>query len=279
MRKIIIVGIGTGNPEHITLQAINALRTAQVIFISDKGPQKTELGQVRRHLCDAHLAAGSYRIVEYDMPARETHSDDYSGSVTAWHAERATLYEHLLRKELADGECGAFLVWGDPSLYDSILRIMATLREHGGIPFEYDVIPGISSAQVLAARHRIALNQIAEPVLITTGRRFADSIRQGQPQQDTLVMLDAHCAFTQLQDPDAEIYWGAYLGMPDEILLSGKVRDIAPLIQRARSEARARKGWIMDSYLIRTTPRPQSHQTAADGTPTPKHPSTERTEQ
>ncbi len=255
MRKIIIVGIGTGNPEHITIQAINALRTAQVIFIPDKGTQKTELGQVRKDLCDTYLTAGTYRIVEYNMPERDTRSDDYQGSVAAWHAERATLYEQMLRKELADGECGAFPVWGDPSLYDSILRIIAAVREHGSVPFEYTVIPGISSAQVLAARHRIALNQIAEPLLITTGRRFAESLQRGEAlAQDALVMLDAHCTFTQLKDPDAQIYWGAYLGMPDEILLGGKVREVGPLIQRTRSEARARKGWIMDSYLIRTSP-------------------------
>jgi precorrin-6A synthase len=256
VRKVIIVGIGTGNPEHITIQAINALRTAQVIFVSDKGPQKAELGEVRRHLCDTYLAAGRYRIVEYEMPERDTRSDDYQGSVAAWHAEREVLYEQMLREALGEDECGAFLVWGDPSLYDSILRIIATVREHGTVPFEYDVIPGISSAQVLAARHRIALNQIAEPLLITTGRRFSEALPRGPAAPDTLVMLDAHCAFTRLEDPDAEIYWGAYLGMPDEILLSGKVSEVGPLIQRARAAARARKGWIMDSYLIRT-PRPR----------------------
>lgn len=278
MRRIIIVGIGTGNPEHITIQAVNALRTAQVIFISDKGPEKAELGQVRKQLCDTYLTAGTYRIVEYEMPGRDTRSDDYHGSVAAWHAERAALYEQMLRKELADGECGAFLVWGDPSLYDSILRIIATVREHSSVPFEYEVIPGISSAQVLAARHRIALNQIAEPVLLTTGRRFAASLQRGEAAPDSLVLLDAHCAFTQLEDPEAQIYWGAYLGMPDEILLSGKVREVGAQIQRARSEARARKGWIMDSYLIRR-PQPQSHRTDADDRPTPSLPSTKRTTQ
>jgi precorrin-6A synthase len=255
MRKLIIVGIGTGNPEHLTIQAINALRTAQVIFVSDKGPQTAELTRVRKQLCDTYLAAGTYRVVEYAMPEREKCSDDYQGAVAAWHDERAGLYEQLLRAELAAGECGAFLVWGDPSLYDSILRIIAVVQARGHVLFDYEVIPGISSAQVLAARHRIPLNQVAEPILLTTGRRFADSLREGGPIGDALVMLDAHCAFTKLEDPDAEIYWGAYLGMPDEILISGKVSAVATEIQQARARAREQKGWIMDSYLVRPSRR------------------------
>jgi precorrin-6A synthase len=50
---------------------------------------------------------------------------------------------------------------------------------------------------------------------------------------------------------DTEIYWGAYLGTKDEILVSGTVADVAGQIQAARGEARERKGWIMDTYLLR----------------------------
>jgi precorrin-6A synthase len=53
------------------------------------------------------------------------------GAVVAWHDERVTLYGQLLRDQVLDGECGAFLVWGDPSLYDSILRIIAAVQARG----------------------------------------------------------------------------------------------------------------------------------------------------
>ena len=52
-----------------------------------------------------------------------------------------------------------------------------------------------------------------------------------------------------------EIYWGAYLGTPDEILISGKLKDVAGEIHRRRTEARQKHGWIMDTYLIRKTDR------------------------
>ena len=66
-----------------------------------------------------------------------------------------------------------------------------------------------------------------------------------------VVMLDGKCAFGTLDDPDLLIHWGAYLGTPDEIILSGRLGDVGAEIVRTREEARRRKGWIMDTYLLR----------------------------
>ena len=52
-------------------------------------------------------------------------------------------------------------------------------------------------------------------------------------------------------DDDIDIYWGAYLGTPDEILLSGRLGELSEQIETARAQARNRKGWIMDTYLLR----------------------------
>jgi len=71
-------------------------------------------------------------------------------------------------------------------------------------------------------------------------------------------MLDAHQAFRQYADQDMDIYWGAYLGTPDEILIAGKVKDVAEEIHRRRSEARRANGWIMDTYLLRRATTPSS---------------------
>ena len=63
-------------------------------------------------------------------------------------------------------------------------------------------------------------------------------------------MLDAHQAFRAYADEDIDIYWGAYLGTPDEILVSGPIAEAAPVIERLRAEARERKGWIMDTVSL-----------------------------
>src|SRR6202034_455246 len=135
----------------------------------------------------------------------------------------------LIGQELSDDECGAFLVWGDPSLYDSTLRIIDRIIAKGTIAFDYEVIPGISSIQALAARHKIALNRIGKSVHVTTGRKLAEGLPD--TLDDVVVMVDGDCAFKTIDASDVDIYWGAYLGTEDEILLSGKLRDLTADIE------------------------------------------------
>jgi precorrin-6A synthase len=248
MRKLSIVGIGAGNPDHLTLQAIKALGSVDVVFLIDKGDDKDALARLRRDICARH-AKPTHRIVEAADPARDRAPVCYEAAVKSWHAERAALYERMLRQELADGEHGAFLVWGDPCLYDGTLRIVDEVVAMKTVAFELEVIPGITSVQALAAAHRIALNRIGGAVQITTGRRLA----RGLPDDanDVVVMLDGEAAFKAVTEPDVDIYWGAYVGTPDEILVSGPLSERAGEIARLRDDARRRHGWIMDAYLLR----------------------------
>lgn len=66
-----------------------------------------------------------------------------------------------------------------------------------------------------------------------------------------VVMLDGRAAFTEIDPQGLEIFYGAYLGTPDEILAAGPLAETAERIREVRDEARQRKGWIMDSYLLR----------------------------
>jgi precorrin-6A synthase len=249
MRKLKLIGIGAGNPDYITLQAVDALKQVDVVFVTDKGEDTADLLRARREICERHMQSKPYRIVEIQDPERDRTAAAYRPAVSAWHEKRAALYEHCIREQLTEGECGAFLVWGDPSLYDSTLRIIEQVAARRTVDFEYEVIPGITSIQALAARHRIPLNRIGEPVHITTGRRLVDE--KPVDRANVVVLLDGECAFNSLADDDMEIYWGAYLGTPDEILLCGKLSDLRGRIESVRAQARQKKGWIMDTYLLR----------------------------
>jgi precorrin-6A synthase len=253
MRKILAIGIGTGNPDHLTVQAIQALRSVDVVFLLDKGSSKADLGPVRREICARYIESGTYRLVELPDSERDASVSSYTERVEDWHERRVERFEQALQAELPEAGCGAFLVWGDPSLYDSTLRILDALQRRGRLRFEYEVIPGISSPQVLAARHQLILNRIGGAVHITTGRRLAT----GWPRdaEDVVVMLDAECSFQTLPAEDFEIYWGAYLGTEHELLLRGPLAQCKDEIVAVRAAARARHGWIMDTYLLREISR------------------------
>ncbi len=248
MRQLLIIGIGAGDPEQVTVQAIKALNRADVFFVVDKGDVKRDLMMARQEICERYIENRSYRIVNVPEPERDRTAPAYRQAVEQWRGERAAIWARVIEDELPDGGCGALLVWGDPALYDAALAVVDQVIA-SGMEITREVIPGISSIQALAASHRLSLTQVGRPLHVTTGRRLAG---EGIPAgcDDVVVMLDASCSFTHV-DPATEIYWGAYLGTPDEILLSGTVGEVGDQIRAARSEARARKGWIMDTYLLR----------------------------
>jgi precorrin-6A synthase len=247
--RLLVIGIGAGDPEHVTVQAINALNEVDVFFVIDKSHQTDELVRVRREICERYISDPKYRIVELADPPRDRATPAYREAVEHWRSRRAELWERALVAELDADGCGAFLVWGDPSLYDSTLAVLEQILARGAVAFEHAVVPGISSVQALTARHCIPLNRVGRPVQITTGRRLAEGFPKGV--DEVVVMLDADCSFRRLPADGLEIHWGAYVGMDDEILVSGPVSEVGEEIVRRRAEARERKGWIMDAYLLR----------------------------
>ncbi len=247
MRTLLVIGIGTGNPEHMTMQAIGALNRADIVLVPRKGEEKAELAELRLEICRRYLTDPGTRLIEFDLPARDG-SMPYREAVDKWHQAIADTYRTLLERHTAGDGKAAFLVWGDPAFYDSTLRILERLRNDP--PCRIEVIPGISSIQALAASHAIPLNEVAGSVHITTGRRLAE---HGFPDdaESVLVMLDGGLSFGKLELDRFEIWWGAYLGSKDEITISGPLAEVAGKIRATRAEARERHGWIMDTYLLR----------------------------
>jgi precorrin-6A synthase len=249
VKRVLVIGIGAGDPDQITVQAVRALNQADVLFSIDRGAG--ELVALRHEICERHLEPGRRpRIGEVAEPRRDRSAEDYVAAVQEWRRGRAEVWERAIAEELGDAGTGGFLVWGDPSLYDSTIAVLEDVLARGREVFAIEVIPGVSSVHALTARHGIVLNRVAGAVQITTGRRLA---RDGFPAEadDVVVMLDGQCAFTTIDDPDVEIFWGAYLGTPDELLISGPVTEVAAEIVSVRAAARERKGWVMDAYLLR----------------------------
>lgn len=235
--RIRVVGIGMG-PQHVTPEAAAALRDADYVIAARKGEDDGLLA-VRR----AVAAAYDVPLVEIDDPERERGNPaDYPGAVTAWHAARVAAYERELRER---GGTAAFLVWGDPSLYDSTIRVVSQLAAR--LPAGYDVLPGISAPQLLAARHRVGLNEVGRPVHVTTARRLHEAVTAGQA--NIVVMLSGGLDLGGLDD--WLIWWGANLGTPAEELVAGRVADVRDELTAIRDRAKAAAGWVLDVCLLR----------------------------
>ena len=252
-----VIGIGTGNLEHLTQEAIRALNEVDVFLVADKGPAKADLAALRTEICRHFITSDRYRVVAVPDPQRGSDRDRdgsaYRTGVESWHAARAERYADVVRSELGEHGTVGFLVWGDPAFYDSTIRVVERMRE-SGLALTLRVIPGISSLQLLAARHAIVLNRIGQAVHLTTGRRLLDEYR---PQLgDVAVMLDGDlaCADLVAEHPGLWIYWGAQLGLVDEALVRGPLSEVLDEIRRTRRAIRRHRGWLMDTYLLRPGP-------------------------
>ncbi len=260
MRTVYVIGIGAGDPDHLTLQAVAAMNRVDVFLTVDKGAASdkraaidkaaaADLAALRHELLARHVRR-PHRVVAAPEVPRDRAPADYLGTATTWQARREALYEEMIDAEVPDGATGGFLVWGDPSLYDGTLTLLHRIAARAADQIRVVAIPGVSSVAALAAAFGLVLNRVGAPVLITTGRRLAE---RGMPHDvdDVVVMLDGRQAFTTVAGGDLDIYWGAYLGTKDEILVAGPLPAVRADILAQRAAARERKGWIMDTYLLR----------------------------
>ena len=249
-RRVRLIGIGSGHPDQVTVEAVRALNSVDYFIVSDKANGTDGLIRVREEICRQHID-GDWRIIGVRDPERDrADPSDYGKAVTDWHEARAIIYEKALIDNPGDA---GFLVWGDPAFYDSSIRIIERILARGNVDFDYDVIPGISSLQVLAARHKIVLHGIGEPFTVTTGRRLAEAVGAGH--DNIVVMLNGKFAAQSLlekgQGGDWDIWWGTNLGTKDEILVSGRLGDVTSEIEVARAAVKERAGWVMDIYLLK----------------------------
>lgn len=240
MRELVLIGIGTGSPGHLTREGEAAIREADAILVPRKAG-KDDLAGLRLALI-GEVRGDTSAVVEFDIPVRDA-SGDYREGVEDWHDRIAEAW----RAALPDNQGKvSLLVWGDPSLYDSTLRIAARLNPKPSVR----VVPGITALQALTAAHAIPLNEVGAPVTITTGRRLRD---EGWPEgADTVaVFLDGQCSFRSIEPEGVSIWWGAFLGMPEEVLAMGPLSEVSGDIVKTREAARAAHGWIMDVYLLK----------------------------
>ena len=253
--KVRILGVGMG-PQHVTPEVAAALRSADYVLAAEKADDD-QLLALRREIVRVHPGPnGPLEVVAVPDPRRDRSAaltaPEYRVAVNQWHEARAAAYADVLSDRRGTA---ALLVWGDPSLYDSTIRIVGKVRDLlqlRAIDLDFDVLPGISAPQLLAARHRIVLHEVGRPVHVTTGRRLQEAVGAGL--DNILSMLNPPTERMDFAGLDEwTMWWGANLGAAGERLVAGRVGDVLPAVADARAHATARDGWVMDIFLVRRT--------------------------
>lgn len=239
-RRVRVLGVGMG-PQHVTPEVSAALLTTAYVVAASKS-EDDPLLDVRREICAAH----GVPLVAVPDPARDRSPTDYDRAVADWHEARVSAYADQLRARPGDV---AFLVWGDPSLYDSTVRVVSSLAER--LELDWDVLPGVSAPSLLAARHRIVLHEVGRPVHVTTARRLREAVDRGEDNVVVMLGTAADLGSWGAELADWSLWWGANLGAPGERLVAGRVADVLDEVLAAREQARAASGWVMDVSLLR----------------------------
>ncbi len=136
--KVYFIGAGPGDPELLTLKAINILKKADmVIYASSLVPEKVILSFVRE---DCEIISSAELILE------EIHDK--------------------IKHGVKNGKIVARVHTGDPSIYGAIHEQIYLLNKDG---IEYEIIPGVSSAFATAAKAKVSftLPEATQTLIIT----------------------------------------------------------------------------------------------------------------
>lgn len=242
IEKIYLIGMGPGDPKYLTLYAVETIKKLKLFLIPAKTGKKSDLTQMRKKIISFVKRKKDYRIIEIPFPERKK-GDKYKNLVEEWREIKANILKNILQKE-TEKEAG-FIVWGDPSLYDGYIEIFKNLQKK--LNFEIEIIPGISAFQVLSAKHKVSLTQIAGTTIFTTPRQLR---KMKNIECNTVVFLDNYKTYKIFANSDLKIYWGAYLGTEKEVLFSGRLKDIIEELIRLRDKLKKEKGWIMETYFL-----------------------------
>ena len=242
--KIFLIGIGTGNINHLTLEAVKTLNDVDLILIPKKTSDTLDLLNLRQDICKKVIKRKQHNIIEFNLPKRNL-KIEYNMSVSEWHSQVAHIWKETINSFQGEKKNIGLLIWGDPTLYDSSIKIALTLINK----LDITIISGITSIQALMSAHTINMNEIGKPFFVTTGR-FLKQRGLLFDNSRSFVMLDGSCSFQYIDISKFYIWWGAYLGMDKQIIYQGTLSEVYKKIIKIRNEARLINGWIMDTYLL-----------------------------
>jgi len=198
--KLFCVGCGPGDPELLTVRAVNLIKNAEVIFAptAREGKPSIALSVVEQYI---------------DRPTKTV------SLVFPMVKDRESLRDYWKRNadEIAgavrSGKKVVYLTVGDPALYSTWIYIHRELKKSYG-DIEVEIVPGVASMFAIAARAKISLAEGDETVAVVPACYNMERVKKTANACDTVIFLKDGRYF------DSVIEMLAQAGFPDNANLA-----------------------------------------------------------
>ncbi len=209
------IGVGPGDPDLITVKAVEVLKKVDVIYTASSTKNQHSLAV---QIAMPHIPENtSLERLAFPM------SRDRKTLDAAWQANAQTVVS-----QLAKGKDAAFLTLGDCltySTYGYLARHVEQLLPEAKMV----AVPGITSYQAAASRLNRPLVEGEESLLVMSGVRGGGKFRKLAEDLESVVFLKAYKNITDITEALSENGWAngsigvVSCGLPEERI----VKDIS----------------------------------------------------
>jgi precorrin-2/cobalt-factor-2 C20-methyltransferase len=224
--KLYCVGCGPGDPELLTIKAVNLIKNAEVIFAptAREGKPSIALSVVEQYVDKSTKTASLVFPMVKDKESLKDYWVRNAGEIAS---------------AVRSGKKVVYLTVGDPALYSTWIYIHRELRKsHPDV--EVEIVPGVASVFAIANKAKISLAEGEETVAIVPACYDMDRVKRTAAACDTVIFLKDGRYFDNVIDTLGQA------GFPDDAMLAiaqdvsapeGEILEVTTL-----ADQRGRKG-------------------------------------
>ncbi len=223
--KLFCVGCGPGDPELLTVRAMNLIKDAEIIFAptAREGKPSIALSAIERYI---NRSTKTNSLVFPMIKDKESLKDYWK--------RNAEEIANVVRS----GKKVVYLTVGDPALYSTWIYIHRELKSsHKDI--EIEIIPGVASMFAIAAKAKMSLAEGEETIAIVPACYDMERVRLTANACDTIIFLKDGRYFDNVIDTLYEV------GFPHDatIAIAQDVSEEGEILQMKKlSDLQGKKG-------------------------------------
>ncbi len=211
--KLFGVGIGPGDPQYLTLRAVDVFRSADVIFTVIS---KNVTDSVSKQVVESLEPSAPIQMLTFSM----SRDDNQRQAQIDTNAE-------IVIKALEEGKNCAFATLGDPCTYSTFTYVLERIMKKYP-ELDLEIVPGITSFATLAAKAKTPLVENREMLRVIPSFKSEDVENIEFPKNSTTILLKTYRSRKallellkkeQAKGEVKKIIYGEELAMESEVVL------------------------------------------------------------